>query len=267
MREIKEEENELNDLEQKESLLGELNKYIKEVKKTASKGPKLPEFHNRLIGAVEDLLYANLIINFIDNLIINFIDNPAAEENRKEANITKIDVVNIESEFEELINACKEDSDSRDDIDSKVYQAFKEKLNTISKNSYMFLQEVEKYANLSSCEDSITRFKKEVCKQGEEFKVNLGLMNGEDGLYGISLDQEGLEGLDDEQDFEGEDDEQMKGFNDGYEQGIKDGRIWFNCIVCGEPCYIQPNDDVHREIIEYLKNQKWGHKECIDNSE
>ena len=131
-------------------------------------------------------------------VIRHFIDNLAVEENRKEANITKIDVVNIESGFEELFNACKEDSDSRDDIDSKVYQAFKEKLNTISKNSYIFLQELEKYINLPSCEDSITRFKKEVCKLGEEFKENLGLMNGEDGMYGISFDQEGLEGLDDE---------------------------------------------------------------------
>ena len=172
MRKIRK-ENELNDLEQKELMLRELNKYIEEVKELASESPKLSEYHNKLINMVEDIFYANLIINFIDTL--------AVEENRKEANITKIDVVNIESEFEELFNVCKRKIVTRDNIvprtDSKVYQAFKEKLNMISKNAYNLLLEIEGYIKLPACEDSITRFKKEVGTLGVKIE----------DLYGISI--------------------------------------------------------------------------------
>ena len=136
----KEEEDELEDLEQRELLLRELNGYIGEAKGVASEGPKLPEFHNKLISAVEDVLYTNIIVNFIDNL--------AVEENQKEANISKIDVEDIESTLGEFLGMCRADSDSRDDVDSKIYETFKGELNKISKNAYRLLLEIEEYIKL-----------------------------------------------------------------------------------------------------------------------
>ena len=53
-----------------------------------------------------------------------------------------------------------------------------------------------------------------------------------------------------------------KWFNAGYEKGRKDWQIWYYCSVCGKLLFVEPNGGEHKQIVEFLKNQGWGHKSC-----
>ncbi len=52
------------------------------------------------------------------------------------------------------------------------------------------------------------------------------------------------------------------GVNVGGKRGKRKWAIWCYCNVCGEITYIEPNSDAHKAIIEYMKEQKWGHLKC-----
>ena len=56
-----------------------------------------------------------------------------------------------------------------------------------------------------------------------------------------------------------------EGFGKGWNDGKRKNRIWFDCSVCDEPCFIIPHDKVHKEIMAYLKRHGWGHKSCIQH--
>ena len=44
-------------------------------------------------------------------------------------------------------------------------------------------------------------------------------------------------------------------------------RIWYYCNVCGDEITIYPNSDAHKALIEYMKEQGWGHTECHEKKE
>ena len=62
-----------------------------------------------------------------------------------------------------------------------------------------------------------------------------------------------------------------EGYSSGHEKGLKEGkekyRIWFYCSICGEPMTIFPNEDCHKEVIQYLKDRGWAHSECVEDEE
>ena len=58
-----------------------------------------------------------------------------------------------------------------------------------------------------------------------------------------------------------------EGYNAGFEDGKLNYEICFNCSVCGEPITIEPNDDAYKRVIVLMKEEGWGHVECIDREE
>lgn len=67
-------------------------------------------------------------------------------------------------------------------------------------------------------------------------------------------------------DFESRDEAFKFGFIDGHSKGYEEAkasyRITYPCAVCGEAMPIQYGSDVHRQVWEYLREQKWGHAAC-----
>ena len=59
-----------------------------------------------------------------------------------------------------------------------------------------------------------------------------------------------------------------KAAKQGYVEGYKDARSTFEikcpCAVCGEMETIYPNQDGHQAIIEYMQENGWGHKKCVE---
>ena len=53
-----------------------------------------------------------------------------------------------------------------------------------------------------------------------------------------------------------------KNYSDAYEKGKEQHRIWIFCNVCGKAIYILPNSNDHKAIIEYMKENRWGHPNC-----
>ena len=57
-----------------------------------------------------------------------------------------------------------------------------------------------------------------------------------------------------------------KGFDEGGEylhEQIKDlNKIWYYCVVCGEPIVIKPNSPEHHFIIAMMRYNGWAHPEC-----
>jgi len=56
-----------------------------------------------------------------------------------------------------------------------------------------------------------------------------------------------------------------KGFNDGYNQAVREWKIFYFCKICGEMIYVVPCSDSHGALIDYMDEHGWGHKECHDN--
>ena len=50
-----------------------------------------------------------------------------------------------------------------------------------------------------------------------------------------------------------------------YVKGMNENAIWFFCSVCGKSINIEPNSEIHNEIINYMKNRipSWVHPECL----
>lgn len=53
------------------------------------------------------------------------------------------------------------------------------------------------------------------------------------------------------------------GYKEGYNEGKENGEIWFHCSVCGEPIIIEQDGEVHKDLIQYLLNEGWGHSGCV----
>jgi len=65
-----------------------------------------------------------------------------------------------------------------------------------------------------------------------------------------------------------------KARNEGHKKGFMDAknayRLWFYCHVCADVIDLLPNSDIHKVIIDYLKNEGWAHPEClkkVDNTQ
>jgi hypothetical protein len=56
------------------------------------------------------------------------------------------------------------------------------------------------------------------------------------------------------------------GFEQGMLNGIENFQLWYYCNVCGERVNINPNSEVHKAIINLLKEKRWGHVECHDKA-
>ena len=57
-----------------------------------------------------------------------------------------------------------------------------------------------------------------------------------------------------------------KGMDDGYDKAKNDWQIWFFCNTCGERMDIIPNSNVHEDVIEHLRRNRWGHSVCHQRS-
>jgi len=48
----------------------------------------------------------------------------------------------------------------------------------------------------------------------------------------------------------------------GYEKGKEDWALWIYCKICDEAIFLQPNTEVHGEIIEFIKQRGGSHPQC-----
>ena len=54
-------------------------------------------------------------------------------------------------------------------------------------------------------------------------------------------------------------------WGEGYDQAMKDYQIWYYCAVCGKRIDIDPNDNAHKAIIDYMKGKGWAHASCYEH--
>lgn len=43
------------------------------------------------------------------------------------------------------------------------------------------------------------------------------------------------------------------GFNEGYDLGESEWKIWYNCSFCGKPIEVNPDSKSHHAIIRYMR--------------
>jgi len=59
-----------------------------------------------------------------------------------------------------------------------------------------------------------------------------------------------------------------EGFDEGaeyiYEQTKDQNKIWYQCVVCGEPIVIKPNSPEHLFIIDMMRLNGWKHSGCAN---
>jgi hypothetical protein len=53
-----------------------------------------------------------------------------------------------------------------------------------------------------------------------------------------------------------------EGFDKGFVLGTEDNQVWYYCKVCGKRININPNSEVHKDVIDHLNEKGWGHAEC-----
>ena len=53
-----------------------------------------------------------------------------------------------------------------------------------------------------------------------------------------------------------------KAYQEGYDKGKKDWRIWYLCSVCNKPIYITPKGGSHVALMKYLNESGWLHASC-----
>jgi len=60
--------------------------------------------------------------------------------------------------------------------------------------------------------------------------------------------------------------EYQRGRTDGFWTGVEAGEKTFGlsvpCAQCGQPIYIQCNDEAHRALIEFARINGWRHQVC-----
>ena len=58
-----------------------------------------------------------------------------------------------------------------------------------------------------------------------------------------------------------------KGYSEGeatgYQRGVDENRITFQCAMCNQELWLPPNSEAHKAVIAFLKEKGWGHGECI----
>ena len=78
----------------------------------------------------------------------------------------------------------------------------------------------------------------------------------------------------------GNEDGYQKGYAEGLNRGKKEGydegalptvmslgivaKIWYYCVVCGEPIVIKPDSIEHRFIIDMMRFNGWKHSGCAN---
>lgn len=50
---------------------------------------------------------------------------------------------------------------------------------------------------------------------------------------------------------------------EGYEKGKSDYRITYPCWKCNKPIEILPIADSHVALVQYLRENGWGHASCL----
>ena len=53
-----------------------------------------------------------------------------------------------------------------------------------------------------------------------------------------------------------------QGYNKGYNKAKKEYQIWYYCSVCGERLNMNPNDEDHKKMIQYMREHGWRHAKC-----
>lgn len=53
-----------------------------------------------------------------------------------------------------------------------------------------------------------------------------------------------------------------EGWSGGYKDGEKDFKITYPCSVCGKLMEMNPGENDHKAMIEYMKEQGWHHGNC-----
>ena len=55
---------------------------------------------------------------------------------------------------------------------------------------------------------------------------------------------------------------QDEGFDDAYNRAREEFEITYPCSVCGKPMTMKPGSESHKEMMDYMKEQGWRHKNC-----
>ena len=55
---------------------------------------------------------------------------------------------------------------------------------------------------------------------------------------------------------------QDEGFENGYNQAREEFEITYPCRACGKPMTMKPSSQSHKEMVDYMKEQGWRHKNC-----
>jgi len=53
-----------------------------------------------------------------------------------------------------------------------------------------------------------------------------------------------------------------RAYDEGYDRAEKDYQIWYYCAECGERIDMGPNSESHKAMIDYMKENGWGHASC-----
>ena len=55
---------------------------------------------------------------------------------------------------------------------------------------------------------------------------------------------------------------QDEGFENGYNQAREEFEITYPCRACGKRMTVKPSSQSHKEMVDYMKEQGWRHKNC-----
>ena len=62
-------------------------------------------------------------------------------------------------------------------------------------------------------------------------------------------------------------DEAERQYEAGYEERKNEYALLFPCGRCGEPCTIEPGTEIHRLIVEFLRENGIVHEDCLPRYE
>ncbi len=118
-------------------------------------------------------------------------------------------------------------------------------------------------------------------ERGRDEWYNRGLNDGEKNGYNMGktdgYNNGWQQGYNDGQ-KKGNEEGYTKGYAEGLKRGKKEGfdegaeyihektkdqnKIWYYCVVCGEPIVIKPNSPAHHFIIDMMRFNGWKHSGC-----
>lgn len=50
----------------------------------------------------------------------------------------------------------------------------------------------------------------------------------------------------------------------GYQKAKNEYEITYPCTICGSSCTLPPNSDCHKAVVQFLKENRWAHGECVN---